>query len=151
MKVRVVSIGKDKSGLFLPAVEEYAQRLGHYCHFSLLELAPSQKTGAEARLEEANKLLEKKQPRDWLVALDERGQAFTSVEFSHFLGKAQSSSADLYLVVGGDEGLSEKVTQAAKLTLSLSKMTLPHRMARLLLVEQLYRGFTILKREPYHK
>jgi len=96
-------------------------------------------------------LLSLKQPRDWLVALDERGTSLSSVELSEFLGRAQSASADLLFVIGGDEGLSPDVPTAAKLTLSLSRMTLPHRMARMVLLEQIYRAFSLLRKEPYHK
>jgi 23S rRNA (pseudouridine1915-N3)-methyltransferase len=85
------------------------------------------------------------------VALDERGKLLDSVELSRYVGRAQDGAKDLLLIIGGDEGLDERVRQAADLTLSLSKMTLPHRLARVVLVEQLYRAFTILKGEPYHK
>jgi len=149
--VRVVSIGKDRSGLFLPAVEEYAGRLKHYCRFSLLEKPPSSHSKEKAREEEGEMLLALKQPRDWLVALDERGTSLSSTELSEFVAKAQSAGADLLFVIGGDEGLSPHVPRAAKLTLSLSRMTLPHRMARAVLLEQIYRAFTLIRGEPYHK
>lgn len=89
--------------------------------------------------------------KDWLVALDERGQAMSSVELAQFIGQAQASSHDLLFAVGGDEGLAPELAQGAKKVLSLSRMTLPHRLARLVLCEQLYRAFTVLKGEPYHK
>ncbi|SET14134.1 23S rRNA (pseudouridine1915-N3)-methyltransferase [Myxococcus fulvus] len=85
------------------------------------------------------------------MALDERGSLIDSVELGRYVAKAQTGSRDLLFVIGGDEGLDESVRAAAHLTLSLSKMTLPHRLARVVLVEQLYRAFTILKGEPYHK
>jgi 23S rRNA (pseudouridine1915-N3)-methyltransferase len=146
VKVRVASIGKDKSGLFAPAVEEYAGRLKHYTRFSLLEL----KAG-RGPADEAKTLLELRSPGEWLVAMDERGKALDSVELSRFVAGAQHAAADLLFAIGGDEGLHASVRQEAKLTFSLSRLTLPHRLARVVLVEQLYRAFTLLKGEPYHK
>lgn len=146
MKVRVASIGKDRSGLFQPGVDEYASRLTHYTRFELIEL-PAEKS----KEKEAEALLAKKGPQDWLVAMDERGKNLSSVELSQFVAKAQQQAKDLFFVIGGDEGLSQDVVKGAQLTLSLSRMTLPHRLARLVLVEQLYRAFTLIRGEPYHK
>lgn len=154
LKVRLVSVGKDRSGLFEPAVQEYASRLSHYTRFELVELpeATGRKLKAgDAKTAEAEAILARRKPQDWVVALDERGKELDSVELSRYLAKAQGGSKDLLFVIGGDEGLDESVRQAAHLTLSLSRMTLPHRLARVVLIEQIYRAFTILKGEPYHK
>jgi 23S rRNA (pseudouridine1915-N3)-methyltransferase len=154
LKVRVLSVGKDRSGLYEPAVQTYAQRLSHYTRFELVELpeASGKKLkSSDAKSLEAEAILARRKPQDWLVALDERGALLDSVELSRYVGRAQGGSRDLLFVIGGDEGLADSVRQAAHLTLSLSKMTLPHRLARVVLVEQLYRAFTLLKGEPYHK
>ncbi|MBN8229049.1 23S rRNA (pseudouridine(1915)-N(3))-methyltransferase RlmH [Corallococcus macrosporus] len=154
MKVRLLSIGKDRSGLFEPAVQEYARRLEHYTRFELLELNEASgrklKPG-EAKSAEATAILGKRKPQDWIVALDERGTLLDSVELSRYVAKAQTGSKDLLFVIGGDEGLDDSVRGAAHQVMSLSRMTLPHRLARVVLIEQLYRAFTILKGEPYHK
>ncbi len=140
--------------MYEPAVQEYAKRLGHYTRFELVELPEASgkklKPG-EAKAAEADAILAKRKPQDWLVALDERGSLLDSVELSRYVGKAQTGAKDLLFIIGGDEGLDARVRNAANLTLSLSKMTLPHRLARVVLIEQLYRAFTILKGEPYHK
>ena len=154
MRVRLVSVGRDRSGLFEPGVQEYAGRLKHYAKFELVELpeARGQKSAAgAARAAEADALLGKVGPRDWLVALDERGKLLDSVELGAYVARAQGAAKDLVFVIGGDEGLDPRVRDAAHLTLSLSRMTLPHRLARLVLAEQLYRAFTIVRGEPYHK
>lgn len=153
LKVRLFSVGKDRSGLFEPGVREYAQRLSHYTKFELVELpeAPRHKTPEQAKAAEAAVILGKLSERDWLVALDERGQLLTSPELAGFVAKGQQAGRDLAFVIGGDEGLAEEVRAKAKQVLSLSRMVLPHRLARLVLAEQLYRAFTILKGEPYHK
>ena len=86
-----------------------------------------------------------------LVALDERGKPLDSAELARFLAEARGRSEDLLFAVGGDEGFAPRVREAARLVLSLSLMTLPHRLARVVLVEQLYRGFTLIEGQPYHK
>ncbi len=147
-------MGRDRSGLFEPAVQEYASRLAHYTRFELVELPAAggkKGRGVDAKAAEADAILAHRKPQDWLVALDERGSLLDSVELSRYVGRAQTGAKDLLLVIGGDEGLDERLRQSADLVLSLSKLTLPHRMARMVLVEQLYRAFTILKGEPYHK
>jgi 23S rRNA (pseudouridine1915-N3)-methyltransferase len=151
VKLTVFSIGKDRSGLFAPGVDEYARRLSHVAKVQLVELPESRHSGARAKDDEAEAVLGKLSPRDVLVAMDERGKSLTSVQFAKWLEQPMSTGRDVAFVIGGDEGLGEALKRKATLTLTLSPMTLPHRMARLVLVEQLYRAFTILRGEPYHK
>ncbi len=152
LKVRVVSVGRDRSGLFAPAVDEYASRLRHYTTFELIELTQAARRGTNAsKSQEARLILERIGERDWLVALDEHGAAVSSLELCHYVKAALNQSRDLLFAVGGDEGLGAEVLAAAHRTLSLSRLTLPHRLARLVLVEQLYRAFTMLRGEPYAK
>jgi len=146
LKLKIVSVGKDRSGLFAPAVAEYAGRIKHYAKLELVELPHGRTKAAEAKA-----ILGKVKPAERLVALDERGRELTSVELSSFLADAQNRAQDVSFVIGGDEGLDAEVTGRASLVLSLSKMTLPHRLARVVLAEQLYRALTILKGEPYHR
>jgi 23S rRNA (pseudouridine1915-N3)-methyltransferase len=147
-------VGKDRSGLFGPAVDVYARRLSHYAGFELLELPPSKgrlRSPVLAKSREARLILKHLGPKDWLVPLDERGAQLSSLELSRHLERARNQSRDLFFVVGGDEGLDPDLLTSAHLTLSLSRLTLPHRLARLILLEQLYRAFTILRGEPYAK
>ncbi len=149
----MLSVGRDRSGWFEPAVQAYAARLQHYTRLELTELpASSGRRPAEAsRAKEAERLLAARRPGELLVALDEGGERLDSHGFARLLGDAQGRSADLLFVVGGDDGLDAAVRAAAVRVLSLSSLTLPHRLARLVLVEQLYRGFTLLRGEPYHR
>ena len=151
MKLTVVSIGKDRSGLFAPGVQEYAKRLSHVAKLELLELSESKRSGVAAKADEAQAILGKLKPTDVLVALDERGKALSSVQFAKWLGPQHEQNRHVVCVIGGDEGLDETVRARAQLTLSLSAMTMPHRLARLVLMEQLYRAFSILRGEPYHR
>lgn len=146
MKLKVISIGKDRSGLFAPGVAEYADRLQHYAKTTLVELPESRNLA-----DEGSSTLDKLHDRDVLVALDERGKSLSSVELSQWVAKQQQNGKDLAFAIGGDEGLAPVVREKAALVLSLSKLTLPHRLARLVLLEQLYRVFTLIRGEPYHK
>ncbi len=153
MKLRVVAVGKDRSGLYAPAVAEYAKRLERYVKFEIVEVAEARKHAGtpRAKEEEGEALLSRIGVRDRVVALEERGQEETSVAFARRVGRWLSGAQDVALVVGGSDGLAPAVLARAAETLALSRMTLAHRLARLVLVEQLYRAMTILRGEPYHK
>ncbi len=153
MKLRVLAIGKDRSGLFAPAAAEYAQRLGRYLRFELAELPEARKHAGtpRAREEEGATLLARVDPREHVVALDERGREYTSAELARRLAAWLGGGRDVALVLGGADGLSPEVLARAGERLALSRMTLPHRLARVVLLEQLYRAMTIVRGEPYHK
>lgn len=153
MKVRVIAVGRDRSGLYAPAVEEYAGRLAKQLRFELLEVPEARKLAgtAQAKEEEAATLLAKLGPRDRVVALDERGEELTSAAFAERVGRWLARGQDVALVIGGADGLAKSVLDRADEKLAVSRFTLAHRLARLVLVEQLYRAMTILRGEPYHK
>jgi 23S rRNA (pseudouridine1915-N3)-methyltransferase len=153
VRIRIVAVGRDRSGLYAPAVEEYAKRLARYARFELVEVPEARKHAGtpRARDEEGEALLARIGDRERVVALDERGAEETSVAFARRVAGWLERGQDVALVVGGSDGLAEAVKARAAETLALSRMTLAHRLARLVLVEQLYRAFTILRGEPYHK
>ena len=153
MRVRVVAVGRDRSGLFAPAVEEYAKRLSRYARFELVEVPEARKHAgtARARDEEAEAVLARLDPRERVVLLDERGAEPTSPELAARLGRWLAGGKDLAFVLGGSDGHGAAVVARADERLALSRLTLAHRLARVVLVEQLYRAFTILRGEPYHK
>ena len=153
MKLRVLSVGRDRSGWFEPGVRAYAERIEHHARLELVELpaATGSLPPAAARRKEGQELLRRAGEDPWLVALDERGMAVDSPGFARLIGQAREAGRDLTFVLGGDEGLEPAVRERAWKVLSLSAMTLPHRLARLVLMEQIYRAFTLLRGEPYHK
>ncbi len=153
MKVRLLAIGKDRSGLYAPAVAEYATRLGRYLRFEVVELPEARKHAGTARAkeEEGATLLARIDPREHVVALDERGSEYTSVELARLVERWLHAGRDVALVIGGADGLSPEAMGRAGEKLALSRMTLAHRLARLVLLEQLYRAMTILRGEPYHR
>jgi 23S rRNA (pseudouridine1915-N3)-methyltransferase len=153
VRIRLVAVGRDRSGLYAPAVEEYAARIARYVRFEVVELPEARRHAGtpRAKEEEGETILAKLDPRERVVALDERGKEWTSVELSHRVRGWVEGGRDLALVIGGSDGLAPAVLDRAEERLALSRLTLAHRLARLVLVEQLYRAFTILRGEPYHK
>ncbi len=153
MRLRVIAVGKDRSGLFAPAVEEYAGRLARYLRFELVEVPEARRHAGTPRAkdEEGEALLARLGERERVVLLDERGAEETSAVFARRVGRWLEGAQDVALVIGGSDGLSEGLRARGQETIALSRMTLPHRLARVVLLEQLYRAMTILRGEPYHK
>jgi len=155
MKVKLIVIGKTISKFLLDLENEYQKRLKHYCKFSEL-IIPDIKNGGklskkELKEKEGNLILKSLKNSDYVILLDDKGLALTSIEFSELLNKKMvSSTNELVFVVGGAFGFSESVYKRANTKLSLSKMTFSHQMVRMIFKEQLYRAFTILKGEKYH-
>ena len=155
MKIKLLAIGKTDDKNLSQLITVYQNRLKHYIKFEL-EIIPDLKNAKnlsekQQKEKEGELILGKLQPTDQLVLLDDKGKHYTSIEFSQFLQKKMNSGIkQLVLVIGGPYGFSEDVYKKAKGKLSLSKMTFSHQMIRLFIVEQIYRGFTILKNEPYH-
>ncbi len=150
MKLNLLSVGKERGGLFGAAVDEYAARLGRFAELQLLELRAE--SGPSAKEREGEALLTAHgKTKGELWALDGRGVQLSSEELAARVGKLRDSARDLSLCIGGDEGHAAAVLEAAQLRWSLGKLTLPHRLARVVVLEQLYRAFEILRGGPYHK
>ncbi len=142
MKLRVAWIGKTKEQPIQALTAEYLKRLARYAPTEALELS-----NEEALL----KHLDRRRSRPTLVALDSRGEQLSSEELAEFLERHQKRGTQMLMfAVGPADGFSEVVWKRADFFLSLGKMTLPHELARVVLLEQLYRAFTILKGHPYH-
>jgi 23S rRNA (pseudouridine1915-N3)-methyltransferase len=153
VKLRVISIGKDRSGLYQPAIEEYAGRIARHAKLELLELPEARRHAGtpQAKEEEGASILAKLRAGERVVALDERGKEWTSLELARRVQGWLEGGRDVALVIGGSDGLSQAVLARSEEQLALSRLTLAHRLARLVLCEQLYRALTILRGEPYHK
>jgi 23S rRNA (pseudouridine1915-N3)-methyltransferase len=155
MKIKLIIIGKTKSKFLLEGENEYQKRLKHYCKFSELIIPDIKNAGKlsnkELKIKEGNLILKSIKNSDYVILLDDKGLALSSIGFAEFLNmKMVSSTNELVFVVGGAFGFSESVYKRANTKLSLSKMTFSHQMVRLIFKEQLYRAFTILKGEKYH-
>tara|TARA_Y100000385_G_scaffold291705_1_gene371522 strand:- start:5960 stop:6433 length:474 start_codon:yes stop_codon:yes gene_type:complete len=155
MQIKLIAIGKTDKAELNQLISTYQSRLSHYVRFTfeiLPDIKNSKKLSESLQKQEEGKLiLSKISSSDRLILLDENGKEMNSVEFSEFLQKQMNSGLkSLVLAIGGPYGFSEAVYKEAAGKLALSKMTFSHQMIRLFVIEQLYRGFTILKNEPYH-
>lgn len=153
MKLRVVAVGKDRSGLYAPAVAEYAGRLSRYVPFAIVEVPEARRLAGTPRAkdEEGESLLARLGAKERVVLLDERGTEETSEAFARRVGRWLARGQDVALVIGGADGVSDAVRARADESIALSRLTLAHRLARLVLLEQLYRAMTILRGERYHR
>ena len=155
MTITLLAIGKTDNKELNILIDQYAKRLSFYVKFNF-EVIPDIKnvknlSEKQQKEKEGHLILKKLNSSDRLVLLDENGKQFTSVGFSEYLQKQMNSGLkNLVFVIGGPYGFSEEIYKRAQGKISLSKMTFSHQMVRLFFIEQLYRGFTILKNEPYH-
>ena len=155
MQITVLAIGKTDNKELALLIQEYEQRLKHYVKFNF-ELIPDIKNSKnlsenQQKEREGELILNQLRASDSVVLLDDKGKQFSSVDFSNYLQKKMNSGTKrLVMIIGGPYGFSEAVYRRCTEKLSLSKMTFSHQMVRLFLVEQVYRGFTILRNEPYH-
>lgn len=149
MKIKVAWIGKTKEPAIQALTVEYLKRISRFADVAGLALKDE---AAILSLASGERPHSGSQNRDRhkLVLLDSRGKQFSSEELAEFLEHEQLTAIPLLFAVGGSDGFSAEARRRAGLTLSLGKMTLPHELARVVLVEQLYRAFTILKNHPYH-
>jgi len=147
--IKLVCVGRLKEDYLAKAAAEYLKRIGWYGRIEVVELRECAERNVEvAKREEGKHILGKIGGLEdyFKVVLDSGGKQFSSEEFSRLLGKQ-----NLFFVIGGPNGVSEDVLSEADLVLSLSKMTFTHQMVRVFLLEQVYRGYTILSKESYHK
>ncbi|MFG6686154.1 23S rRNA (pseudouridine(1915)-N(3))-methyltransferase RlmH [Mariniflexile sp. HNIBRBA6329] len=155
MTIKLIAIGKTDNNHLQSLMDDYTKRLGFYIKFSI-DIIPDIKKAKnlseeQQKQKEGELILSKLMAIDILILLDENGKQHDSVAFSEYLQKHMNSGIkQLVFVIGGPYGFSQDVYNKANGKLSLSKMTFSHQMIRLFFIEQLYRGFTILKNEPYH-
>ena len=152
MRIRIICEGKTKDEHLRALQAEFKKRIAHFCELTVEELKPQEirTERAENRLTPGEQRLLEKLTGSTKILLDERGCQWTSAELAEWLGKqALRGTRELAFVLGGPDGFSRAFRQRADLVLALSRMTFPHDWARALLLEQLYRGFTILRGYPY--
>ena len=154
MRVRVIAVGTRMPSWVRSACDEYLTRLRGSLAVALTEIAPaSRRAGGapQAVARESERLLASLLPADHVVALDERGRQLTTRELAGWLGGRMQQGEDLAFLIGGPDGLAPAVLARSNYTLALSRLTLPHALARVLLTEQLYRAHCILANHPYHR
>ena len=140
MKIKLLAVGKIKEPSFKEACAEYQKRLQKYSTFEIIEIKD------EGKEKEAEKILQKCKD-SFVIVLAEEGKQYTSLQFAELIKK---TAKDITFILGGAYGLEQRVKQRANLLLSLSAMTFPHELCRVIFLEQLYRACTIIKNEKYH-
>jgi 23S rRNA (pseudouridine1915-N3)-methyltransferase len=156
LRLHILAVGKLRGEAMSSAAQTYQTRLTRYAEINIVEVRESRKVEgkgtSKAVAAEGDALLGAVPKGAWVVALDERGKHLSSREFAGRLqARMVGGDSRIAFLVGGALGLSDAVRQRADMTLALSRMTLPHELARVVLLEQLYRAMTILRGEPYHK
>jgi len=156
MKITLIQVGKTAQSYLVDGVNEYQNRLKHYCTFEVITINPSkivQSTGNKETIKkmDSSLILGKINPGDFVVLLDDKGKEYDSIQFAEFIQNHQiKSSKNLVFIIGGAFGFTDELYQKSNMKLSLSKLTFSHQMVRLFFTEQLYRAYTIIKGESYH-
>lgn len=159
MKITVAAVGKIKEAFYREAILEYTKRLSRYCKLEIAEVLDEKTTESAGdalcesiKEKEGRRLLQKIPESAYVIAMDIGGQKMDSVAFGEKIGKlGTAGKSHIAFVIGGSLGLSEGVKKRADERISFSDMTFPHQLMRVILLEQIYRGYRILNGEPYHK
>lgn len=159
MDIRILAVGKIKEKFYTQALAEYAKRLSRYCRLEIREVADEktpdgagQAQEQQIRRREGERILKLIRPDDYVIALAIQGKPLDSVELSEYMEKLGIDGRNpVTFIIGGSLGLAEEVLSRADERLSFSRLTFPHQLMRVILLEQLYRGFRIMHGEPYHK
>lgn len=157
MTIKLLCVGKIKERYLSEAIDDYLRRMRRYVLIEYVEVKTEKREknsrASEIKQREYERLRKMVTSQEFVVALDEKGIQYSSVEFSEFIARCQvrGDIKILTFVTGGAIGFSEAFLSEADVVLALSKMTFPHQLCRLILVEQLYRAYTIMAGEPYHK
>ena len=143
--IKVICVGKIKEAFYRDAVNEYMKRLSKYHDVKIIEVMDSNIK------REGELIIDKIDRRDYIITLEIGGKEMNSLEFSSFIDKTLISNSRICFIIGGSDGIMDKVRELANYKISFSKMTFPHQLFRVILLEQIYRAFRIINNETYHK
>ena len=157
--IRIIAVGRVKEKFFTDAIAEYVKRLSAYTRLEIVEVADekcpenySEKEELQVREKEGSRILKSIREGDYVITLEINGKQLSSEGLSEKIdGLLRSGRPDITFVIGGSTGLSRQVSERADFKLSFSEMTFPHQLMRVVLLEQIYRAFKIMRGEPYHK
>lgn len=156
MKITVIAVGKLKEKFWKDAIEEYSKRLSSYCNLNIIEVADvdSKSVGGQdaEKAKEGSAIISKFLPNSYKIALVIEAKELSSTDFASYLDNLKiNGNSHICFVIGGSCGISDDVIKSCDAQLSLGKITLPHNLARVVLLEQIYRAFTITEGKTYHK
>lgn len=159
MNITILTVGKLKEKYWQAAASEYAKRLAKYCHLQIIEIKesplptnPSTADEEAVKAAEGRDILGKIKQGDYVITLEIKGKSLSSTQLADRIDQlALAGKSNIVFIIGGSLGLSPAVSSRADLKLSFSAMTFPHQMMRVILLEQIYRSFKIIRNETYHK
>ena len=150
--IKIITVGKLKEKYLKDAQDEYLKRLSKYTKIELIEVEDSKIDDMkQALLEEKNSILKHISSKDYIITLEIEGKQLTSIELADKIDKTFISNSDITFIIGGSYGLHDEIKAKSNFRLSFSKMTFPHQLFRILLLEQIFRSYKILNNEKYHK
>ena len=150
--IKIITVGTIKEKYLKDAIEEYMKRLKKYTNIELIEVKDEGLVEEQKAMQlEADKILKYISQKDYIITLEIEGKSFTSEEFAEKINQIQIENSNIVFIIGGSYGLSPEIKEKSKLHLSFSKMTFPHQLFRVFLLEQIYRAYKILNNESYHK
>ena len=150
--IKIITVGTIKENYLKEAIEEYKKRILKFTNIDIIELKDEDFNEIEKTLKvEEEKILRQLSEKDYIITLEIEGKEYTSIEFAKKLESIQIENSNITFIIGGSYGLSQNIKEKAKLHLSFSKMTFPHQLFRVLLLEQIYRAYKINNNESYHK
>ena len=150
--IKIITVGSIKEKYLKEAIDEYTKRLKKYTSIELIEVKDEGIVEESKAISlEAEKIKKHLSPRDYIITMEIEGKQLTSPEFAEKINQIQIENSNIVFIIGGSYGLSDEIKNMAKFHMSFSKMTIPHQLFRVLLLEQIYRAFKILNNESYHK
>lgn len=155
MKIDIVAVGKNMPDWVNTGINDYLQRFASQLRCEIIEIAPAKRsknaTATQYKQQEAISILDKIPTQNEVIALDVKGTSWSTPQLAKQIEKWQLNARDITLIIGGPDGLDDRCLARATTHWSLSPLTFPHPLARLILVEQLYRGWSLLNNHPYHR
>lgn len=150
--IKIIAVGSVKENYLREAIQEYMKRLSKYTNIEIIEVKDEGLLEKDKAMEqEADKIKKHLSSKDYIITMEIEGKEMTSPELANKINDILIENSNLVFIIGGSYGLSNSIKSLAKLHLSFSKMTFPHQLFRLLLLEQIYRSYKILNNESYHK
>ena len=143
--IKIICVGKIKEAFYRDAINEYMKRMGKYHKVDIIEVADSNIR------DEKELILKKVDKKDYIITLEIEGRENTSIEFANLIDKTLINNSNITFIIGGSDGLDNEIKALSNYKLSFSKMTFPHQLFRVILLEQIYRAFKIINNESYHK
>jgi 23S rRNA (pseudouridine1915-N3)-methyltransferase len=143
--IKIITVGKIKEKYLQDAIKEYCKRLQTYTKLEIIEVKDSD------IIKEKDEILKNIKERDYLIALDIKGQELNSIDFSNKIVNWQINNSNICFIIGGSNGLDNEIKQLVNEKISFSKLTFPHQLFRVILLEQIYRSYRIINNETYHK